>query len=787
MARPRMLASRVPLLPTQVMLLFLLLRVGFNPHSSSLIAVDYTAPAQPTDPTQKYDCNTYYGSGSGSGSGATAGYNYNYDTAAFDPATGTFVAPAGAYDPATATYVAPEAYDPATGTYAPTAAYDDATTAYTPGTTAPYDPATGYNYNNYDPNTAYAADTTVYPPNTTAVTTNGYDSNFYANYDPATYGSTGATAGYTAYDDTTATSTTAQSAVHATTGYDFSTEESSAQTAACIPSVPPYDDPFAPSSVPAASTPSVPLSDDPFVPSSEPFTLQDGPFDISPADTKTSVFAATKEDDLDLDLDELILGNKSTTIEQKSAVDSPMPPVATAPAATTIATVVSPVATISSSSKASPIGTEGGAKMDRMTESAAASDAPPMKMNTVTKSSPVDANETKSVTSTKVSPISADSPSNSGVTVDSNPTTTSNPYDSSVYGNATASLGEHTLVGAPTNAAPVDYGYSYEMDPSHGYGIASTTDPAHTDPATTSVQIAPAPYTDPNYGYTAPAQVSPAPHTDYGYMDAAQVGPASYMDYGYTASAQVIPAASTEVTSYVGYSDYSTEVTSHAEYHIRQTDQTGAVSVQSEHDFARDNATSRISPRSMHSQRTGQSRSTAPRQDPAPVSDDYGSSHPASQRYSGTPRFQTMDDEMSSVASMHSNMADLRQCPACQKFNDPDANFCSKCGTNISSVQTGSNVASTVVSRVQIPRPLTQLAEQMSAPARNGSPHSVQSYGGPVAGAYQHHQAPANQRLSAPLPNSKISVPVTPAVPEFNDPLKRTGCPLVSFGLGGMR
>ena len=721
----------------------------------------------PTDPTQQpsYDYNAYYGSG------AATGYNYNYDTAgAYDPATGSYAPPAGAYDPATGTYAAPTgAYDPATGTYAPTAAYD-ATTAYAPGA-APYDPTTGYNYAatdyaNYDPNAAYTAGaeysstaaTAAYDPNATNAATTAYDPNYYANYDPSTYGTAGAAAAYTGYDYTAGTAPATQPTVDATTGYDYSIGVSSTQ--------------------PAASVATVPPSDDPFAPSSEPFMLQDEPLDVLPTDTKATIPVTTKDDDLDLDLDQLILGEKPVTVEQKN-VDSPMPPMATLPAAETAATAATapPVTLISSATtKVSPLGSDNDAgkivASEAKKSSTVVGNDPHTKMNSSTKPSPVAASEPMSVPATKVSPVSVDPQSSgSAVTAANPPLVTSYSYDpSAVYGNGgndaltESAAATATAVAAnppAANGAPVDYGYpsSYETDPSYGYGAGSATT-----------------YMDPNYGYTAPAQVAPTA--------------AASSECGYSAPAQVSPAVPSTET-YVGFSDFSAEVTSYAEYQVNQTYQTGTVSGKSEHDFIQDSA-SRTSPRSMYSQRTGQSRSSAPYQDPAPpapASEDYGNSYAGSQRYSAVHPYQSMDDELSSVTSMQSSKTDLRRCQACQKFNDPDANFCSKCGSSIGSVQAGSNVASSAVSRVQTPRPMTQLAEQMSAPARTGSPHSMHAYGGQYTGAQQqHHHAHVNQRFSAPLPATKTSsVPVTPAVPEFYDPLKRTGCPLVSFGFGGRK
>lgn len=153
------------------------------------------------------------------------------------------------------------------------------------------------------------------------------------------------------------------------------------------------------------------------------------------------------------------------------------------------------------------------------------------------------------------------------------------------------------------------------------------------------------------------------------------------------------------------------------------------------------------------------------------------------------------EDDRLSVQSMQSNV-DLKLCSNCKKPNDPDSNFCSKCGTSLANatpvrssaaktIQASSqssvlpNVPSHAVSTYvpRVPSPANSIRSsrennRFSAPLnadREGSVGSDSSYG--------YYPQDVYRSQSAPYLSSQAKM--------FADPLNRTGCPVVHFGFGG--
>lgn len=158
-----------------------------------------------------------------------------------------------------------------------------------------------------------------------------------------------------------------------------------------------------------------------------------------------------------------------------------------------------------------------------------------------------------------------------------------------------------------------------------------------------------------------------------------------------------------------------------------------------------------------------------------------------SNRYSLPPaRNFTSEDDQGSVGSFRSGAvthADMRPCSACQRLNDVDANFCSRCGMKLTSAP--------VQSIPEVESPARALSPQSVGSARNMRRYlankvadpsmsrlSFDSFGG--GAGFSHPGTPTSFEMINDAA-STMSQEKTRIV----DPLKRTGCPLVSFGFGG--
>ena len=138
----------------------------------------------------------------------------------------------------------------------------------------------------------------------------------------------------------------------------------------------------------------------------------------------------------------------------------------------------------------------------------------------------------------------------------------------------------------------------------------------------------------------------------------------------------------------------------------------------------------------------------------------------------------TVDDDRSSVTSFRSNYNDCKQCLACSKYNELDANFCSKCGASLfSSSPAASN-------------PIIMNAYNADSFAKRGSSgtdaaSAISGYD-PTRSYIQDLKSggtPVHRQLDRV--SNADEVKSNSSIDSFADPLGRVGCPLIAFGSGG--
>lgn len=123
-----------------------------------------------------------------------------------------------------------------------------------------------------------------------------------------------------------------------------------------------------------------------------------------------------------------------------------------------------------------------------------------------------------------------------------------------------------------------------------------------------------------------------------------------------------------------------------------------------------------------------------------------------------------IDDDRYSVSSMRSS--DGKRCGSCRRVNEMDANFCSKCGAAF----TESRATPIAPLRKEFMSPSPSSRSALSSYGNN-----YYNYGTENTGSYVEQRVNPTQSYEPQVPEPQV----------LHDPLKRTGCPIVTFGMGG--